>query len=99
MYPEKDSFNCRGYKLTEQRQRIIDVLKSEKRHLNARDIYSALHQRQPSVSLATVYRTLAILTKLNLVKKVNVAYKPSVFEFDGRSEKAGELEDRVEKLH
>lgn len=74
--------NRRGYKLTEQRQGVLNLLKSEKRHLNAIDIHSALRRKKQNVSLATVYRTLDLLARLHLVKKVNVSNKPSVFEFD-----------------
>jgi Fur family ferric uptake transcriptional regulator len=46
-----------------------------------------LRRRNQHVSLATVYRTLDLLDRLHLVKKVNVGNKPSVFEFDGYTSK------------
>ena len=84
---KRQLFNHRGYKWTTQRQRIIDILKSEKGHLSAIDIHAVLRQKHHPVSMATVYRTLAILIKSGLVKKINIADKPSVFEFDGNSRK------------
>jgi Fur family ferric uptake transcriptional regulator len=84
---EKNMLNRRGYKLTEQRQGVLNLLKSEKRHLNAIDIHNELRRKKQHVSLATVYRTLNLLARLNLVKKVNVGHKPSVFEFDGYTRK------------
>jgi Fe2+ or Zn2+ uptake regulation protein len=87
---ERNILNRRGYKLTEQRQWVLNLLKSEKRHLNAIDIHNALRRKKQHVSLATVYRTLDLLGRLNLVKKVNVGDKPSVFEFDGYNDKKRE---------
>ena len=86
-FQEKRVLNRRGFKLTEQRHWILDLLKSERRHLNAIDIHNALRRKKQHVSLATVYRTLDLLARLNLLKKVNVGDKPSVFEFDGHKGK------------
>lgn len=82
MMREKETLNRQGFKLTEQRQWILNLLKSEKKHLNAVEIYTALHQKKQSISMATVYRTLDLLVQLNLARKVSVANRPSVFEFD-----------------
>ncbi|RKY79503.1 transcriptional repressor [candidate division KSB1 bacterium] len=83
MVTEEKVLRGQGYRLTDQRRRIIDLLKSEKRHLNAEDIHALLHQNSKQrVSLATVYRTLELLTRLSLVKKVEVSGKPTVFELN-----------------
>lgn len=81
-FEEKQTLTQRGYKLTEQRQRILDVLKSGKGHMNAVDVHLALRSQKRQVSLATVYRTLSILTKLDLVRRVDVANMPSAFEYN-----------------
>ncbi len=80
---DRIAFNRQGYKLTEQRQSIVNILKSEKRHWNAIDIHASLLRRKKQVSLATIYRTLDLLVQLDIARKVNVADRPSVFEFDG----------------
>ena len=84
---ENERLNRRGYKLTEQRQWIVNLLKSEKRHLNAIEIHTALYQKERRVSLATVYRTLDLLVRLGLARKVNVDNRPAVFELDGERDK------------
>lgn len=83
MTQEKDMLNRQGYKLTEQRQWVLNLLKSERRHWNALDIHTALQRKKQQVSLATIYRTLDLLVKLNLARKVNVVNRPSVFESNG----------------
>lgn len=70
-------FSGYGYRLTMPRQAILDVLSKSKKHLSAEDIYMAVHRTYPGVALATVYRTLELLTQMDLVFK---------FDFgDGRS--------------
>ena len=87
---EKVILNRSGYRSTGQRLSVLNVLKSEKGHLNALDVHTALRRKRRRVSLATVYRTLDLLVRLNLAKKVNVAKGPSVFEFDGQQDANGE---------
>ena len=66
-----------GYRLTMPRQAILNILSKSKKHLSAEDIYLAVHRTYPGVALATVYRTLELLTQMGLVFK---------FDFgDGRS--------------
>jgi Fur family transcriptional regulator, peroxide stress response regulator len=50
-----------GIKLTPQRLTILDFLQGNKAHPSAEDIYRAVHDRFPTMSLATVYSTLAAL--------------------------------------
>ena len=61
-----------GFKLTPQRQVIVKVLlEHHKEHLSAEEIYIELLRASFSFGLATVYRTLDILTDLNLLTRVS----------------------------
>ena len=60
-----------GFKLTPQREATIKILlEKEKEHLSAEEFFMFLKQTHPDIGLATVYRTLEILTQLNVTKKV-----------------------------
>jgi len=87
---ERDLLHRRGYKLTEQRCRVLGLLKSERKHLKAIDIHQVLRQKKHRISLATVYRTLDLLDRMHLVRKVEMGNKPSIFEFDGETDKKKE---------
>jgi Fur family peroxide stress response transcriptional regulator len=50
-----------GLKLTPQRMAILDFLQGNKLHPSAEDIYRAVHEKFPTMSLATVYSTLSAL--------------------------------------
>ncbi len=56
-----------GYKLTPQRRSVIRTIASSQDHLTPAAIYQKVHQDQPSIGLVTIYRTLDILAKLELI--------------------------------
>jgi Fur family transcriptional regulator, peroxide stress response regulator len=56
-----------GVKLTYQRLEIFRELASRLDHPDAEQLFAAVHERMPTVSLDTVYRTLALLTDLGVV--------------------------------
>lgn len=56
-----------GYKVTHQRLVILDYLLHSKEHPSAETIYAELRQRYPTISLATIYNTLEMLSKVGLV--------------------------------
>ncbi|NLW22364.1 MAG: transcriptional repressor [Tissierellia bacterium] len=68
----KDKFREEGYKLTTQRRAILDVIvENHEKHLNPEEIYDIVKLKYPEIGIATVYRTLQLLEKLNIVYKVN----------------------------
>ncbi|GBF74485.1 transcriptional repressor [Paenibacillus sp. 598K] len=75
----------KGYKLTPQREVTVRVLlENEQDHLSAEDVYMLVKQKFPEIGLATVYRTLEMLTELQIVEKVN--FGDGVARFDLRSD-------------
>jgi len=62
-------FRNAGFRLTLPRQAILNVLAENHRHLSAEEIFLLLHEDYPEIGLATVYRTLNLLTQMNLISK------------------------------
>ena len=56
-----------GYLVTRQRRRIAEVIFNSKGHLSVEDIQSLLRQKKISASIASIYRTLEVLIKSDLV--------------------------------
>jgi Fur family ferric uptake transcriptional regulator len=50
-----------GYRITPQREMIIEALAHSSHHVTAEEIYAQVHQRAKAVNIATVYRTLDLL--------------------------------------
>jgi Fur family transcriptional regulator, peroxide stress response regulator len=77
-------FREKNLKLTPQRYAIYKYLKSTKSHPSAEMIYETLKINYPTMSLATVYKTLRTLIELELVQELNVG--EDNFRFDATPE-------------
>lgn len=83
----KKQLHDSGFKLTPQRESVVIVLlENEKDHLSAEEIYFLVKKKSPEIGLATVYRTLEILTDLNIVNKVS--FDDGLARYDLRKEGA-----------
>jgi Fur family ferric uptake transcriptional regulator len=56
-----------GYRLTPQRQIIMDALCAIGDHASVSEVYEQVHQDSPAIDRATVYRTLHFFHDLELV--------------------------------
>lgn len=65
-------FKEKKLKSTPQRIAIYKYLLSTKEHPSAETIYNALQKDYPTMSLATVYKSLNTLVETNLVQELNV---------------------------
>jgi|YNPNPStandDraft_1061719.scaffolds.fasta_scaffold00349_3 Fe2+ or Zn2+ uptake regulation protein len=63
------AFRDRGRRLTFQRRLILSILEASGEHLDAETLYGQAKALNPNISLATVYRTLAILKEMGLVEE------------------------------
>ena len=62
----------KGLKVTPQRIAIYNMLAHTKEHPSAETIYRALEPSNPTMSLATVYKTLDSFAKVGLVQELSV---------------------------
>ena len=62
-----------GYRMTPQRQLILDTVCEQGDHLTAGEIYELIRVKAPEVNQATVYRALDFFCELNLVAKTEIA--------------------------
>ena len=69
-----------GLRFTEQRKSIWDEITSSDDHREAEDIFLSLRKKNIHVSRATVYRTIDVLVKNNLVRKLDIGDAPSKYE-------------------
>ncbi len=68
----KDSLRNGGYKLTYQREAILNtILENSDEHLSCDEIYSIVSKANPEIGIATIYRTLQLFEKLDIVYKLN----------------------------
>lgn len=83
----KEQLHAANYKLTPQREAILFVLlENEKDHLSAEEIYMLVKLQNFDIGLATVYRTLEMLTELRILDKVN--FNDGMARYDMRKDGA-----------
>ncbi|MFD3447875.1 Fur family transcriptional regulator [Microbacteriaceae bacterium 4G12] len=83
----KKQLHAASYKLTPQREATVRVLlENEEDHLSAEDVYLLVKEKSPEIGLATVYRTLELLSELKVVDKVS--FGDGVSRYDLRQEGA-----------
>ncbi|MCE5284921.1 MAG: transcriptional repressor [Pelosinus sp.] len=74
----RKKFRQGQYKLTSQRQIVLQTfLDHQDEHLSAEEVHSILRQKSNEIGLATVYRTLELLSELGVLQKMDFG--------DGRS--------------
>lgn len=97
-----DMLRQKGFKVTPQRLAVYRTLAESKEHPSAEMIFSQLKETFPTMSLATVYKTVDVLAEIGLVQKLNVG--EDSFRYDAwvddhshiRCTSCGRVDDLVE---
>ena len=76
-------FKKNKLKLTPQRLAILNFLRNTKSHPSAHEIYESIYSSFPTISLATVYKTLKTLAEVKLINELNLG--EGNFRYDGRT--------------
>lgn len=72
-----EKFRGMGCRITLTRQAVLDILNRTPKHLSSEEVFVAVNKIYPGIGIATVYRTLDLLSRMGLIFK---------FEFgDGKS--------------
>jgi len=81
----KQQLQSQGFKLTPQREATVRVLlENEQDHLSAEEVFMLVKDKAPEIGLATVYRTLELLSELHVLEKMN--FGDGVARYDLRSD-------------
>lgn len=73
-----------GYKITPPRLAVLEVIEQEGEHLDPAQILRRAQSIHPAIGRATVYRTLELLTQLNIVRPIYVGeHGPTYIRAEG----------------
>ena len=64
-----EALRSRGYRITPQREMIIEELTSTNAHMAAEEIHDEIQKRTKALNIATIYRTLDMLVEEGLACK------------------------------
>ena len=57
------------FRLTRSRKTILDIIAKTRDELTAEEIFILAHKKTPGIGIATVYRTIILLEKFNIIEK------------------------------
>ena len=83
----KNVLKNEGLRYTQQRQIIWDEIRNSNEHRDAEEIYLIIKKKNNiNVSRATVYRTIDVLVKNNLVRKMELGDGRALYEYKAHNE-------------
>lgn len=95
----RKALSGKGLPVTHQRLAVYEALRSAHDHPSAEALHARLKKRYPSLSLATVYKTLQTFQELGLASLVNYPHVEARYDAITRRhhhaicEKCGKIED------
>jgi Fe2+ or Zn2+ uptake regulation protein len=72
-----------GWRFTRQRSAVYDYLRSVESHPTAEEVYVAVREHLPKISLATVYKALEALVDCHLANKLASGDGPARYDCAG----------------
>ena len=68
---DRRALSAAGLRVTNQRALLLDIIRQGEGHLDAYELYRRAREKQPRLSLSTVYRALQKFKELGLVEEVH----------------------------
>lgn len=79
----KDRLKLKGYKMTRQREAILDAFLACASHLmTAHQLFTQVMIKVPQTNFSTVYRNLEMLVQEGIINKVTVQNKTQAYELN-----------------
>jgi Fur family ferric uptake transcriptional regulator len=67
-----ETLRSRGYRITHQREMIVEAVAHSGEHINAEQVFTHILKKTRKVNLATVYRTLELLVEEGLASRIDL---------------------------
>lgn len=71
---------AKGRRMTQQRVVLLDVIEAAPGHMDADELYRLARERDPRMSLSTVYRTLLVLKEHGLIDELHLSEEHHHYE-------------------
>lgn len=62
-----------GYKLTQARLTVLEILEAEHGHITSSDILAQVNEINPSIGRASIFRTLDLFTQLGIIRPTYIS--------------------------
>ncbi|RMH64440.1 MAG: transcriptional repressor [Cyanobacteria bacterium J003] len=83
----KAELNEKGWRLTPQRETILNIFQNlpKGNHLSAEDLHHELRKQGHSISLSTVYRTVKLMSRMGILRELELAEGHKHYELNTMS--------------
>ena len=81
----EEYISVNNLKITKQRRIVLKIFLECKNHVSVEELYNIVLKTEPKIGLATVYRTLALLTKSGLALEMDFGDGQKRYESSYRS--------------
>ena len=81
----EEYISVNNLKITKQRRIVLKIFLECKNHVSVEELYNVVLKTEPKIGLATVYRTLALLTKSGLALETDFGDGQKRYESSYRS--------------
>ena len=81
----EEYISVNNLKITKQRRTVLKIFLESKDHVSVEELYNTVLKTEPKIGLATVYRTLALLTKSGLALEMDFGDGQKRYESSYRS--------------
>jgi Fe2+ or Zn2+ uptake regulation protein len=75
-----EALRSEGKRITAQRKLLLDIIRQSEGHLDAGEIHRSARNKDPRISLSTVYRNLNLLKKLGLISELHLGQEHHHYE-------------------
>lgn len=83
--PYVQSLKKAGYRLTQARLTVLDVLEADHGHITSADVLAKVERINPAIGRASVFRTLELFTQLGFIRPtyIDTSHTPSYVMMHG----------------
>lgn len=78
----KEILHKNNIRMSHQRMLVLEYLASSKNHPTAEDVFKDLKKKDPVLSQATVYNTLNLFVKKNIIRELDFNEPSKRYDFD-----------------
>jgi Fur family ferric uptake transcriptional regulator len=84
----KSELNAKGWRFTSQREVILQLFENlpQGSHLSAEEVHELLALREERISLSTIYRTLKLMTRMKILRELELAEVHKHYELNTNSQ-------------
>lgn len=80
------------FRSTASRKAVFDIITKARRDLTVEEIFNLAHKKTPGIGIATVYRTIMLLEKFNIIEKTHFENNKAKYRIKGNADVVSQIQ-------